>query len=104
MNLLYDFIRVTMVAGVLYSFLVSSALAGNYGDCEYKRHHLEKQLEYAQAYNNTHRMAGLQEALHQVNEHCTENRLLERKEDKVSVKHRKIAEPARELEQGRKSG
>ncbi|EKJ5694779.1 DUF1090 domain-containing protein, partial [Salmonella enterica] len=98
------YIRATILAGVSYSFFVSIALAGNYGECEYKRLHLEKQLEYAQAYNDTHRMAGLQEALHQVNEHCTENRLLERKDNKVSVKHRKNVEPTREQEKGRISG
>ncbi|EGT7585115.1 DUF1090 family protein [Salmonella enterica] len=102
MNSLYKYLRTTILAGVSYSFLVSIALAGNYGDCEYKRRHLEKQLEYAQAYNDTHRMAGLQEALHQINEHCTENRFPDRKDNKFSVKQRKNVETTQE--QGLRSG
>lgn len=81
-----QYLRVTILAGVLYSFMVSGVIAGNYGECEYKRRHLEHQLEYAKAYNNIHRMAGLQEALRWVDEHCTDNRLLERKENKISKK------------------
>ncbi|HAC8273575.1 TPA_asm: DUF1090 domain-containing protein [Salmonella enterica] len=75
-----------------------------YEGCEYKRQHLERQIDYAQAHNNHHRVAGLQEALRQVDEHCTDNQLLRRKENKVAKKQRKVEERLRELEQARASG
>lgn len=97
-------LRVTVLAGVLYSFMASGAMAGNYGGCEYKRRHLEHQLEYAQAYNNIHRMAGLQRALRHINEYCTDSRLSEQKDRKVAEKQQKVAKRQYEPEQARISG
>ncbi|EBL1421881.1 DUF1090 domain-containing protein [Salmonella enterica] len=57
-----QYLRLTILAGLLYSFMVSGAIAG-YEGCGYKRQQLEHQLEYAQAYNNAHRVAGLQRAI-----------------------------------------
>ncbi|EHN1697073.1 DUF1090 domain-containing protein [Salmonella enterica subsp. enterica serovar Newport] len=99
-----QFLRVTVLAGVLYSFMVSGAMAGNYGGCEYKRRYLEHQLEYAQAYNNIHRMAGLQRALRHIDEYCTDGRLPEQKDRKVAEKQRKVTKRQYELEQARISG
>ncbi|EHP5747682.1 DUF1090 domain-containing protein [Salmonella enterica] len=96
-------LRLTILAGLLYSFMVSGAIAG-YEGCGYKRQQLEHQLEYAQAYNNAHRVAGLQRALRRINEHCTDNSLLRQKENKVAEKKRKVAERQRELERARASG
>ncbi|EEG5674929.1 DUF1090 domain-containing protein [Salmonella enterica] len=98
-----QYLRVTVLASLLYSFMVSGAMAG-YEGCEYKRQHLEREIDYAQAHNNHHRVAGLQEALRQVDEHCTDNQLLRRKENKVAKKQRKVEERLRELEQARASG
>ncbi|QXC16820.1 DUF1090 domain-containing protein [Citrobacter braakii] len=99
-----QFLRVTVLAGLLYSFMVSGAMAGNYRECEYKRRHLEYQLEYAQAYNNIHRMAGLQRALRHIDEYCTDGRLPKQKDRKVANKQRKVTTRQYELEQARISG
>lgn len=98
------YFRVTILAGLLYSFMVSGAVAGDYDGCEYKRRYLEHQLEYAQAYNNIHRMAGLQRALRNINEYCTDGRLPQQKEKKVADKQRKVTERQHELEQARIAG
>ncbi len=82
-------LRITILAGLLYSFMVSGAIAG-YEGCEYKRQQLEHQLEYAQAYNNAHRVAGLQRALRRINEHCSDSRLLTQKENKLVEKKEKL--------------
>ncbi|EJP9631514.1 DUF1090 domain-containing protein [Salmonella enterica] len=97
------YLRLIILAGLLYSFMVSGAIAG-YEGCGYKRQQLEHQLEYAQAYNNAHRVAGLQRALRRINENCTDNRLLTQKENKIVEKKRKVADLQRELEQARASG
>lgn len=99
-----QYIRGSILAGLLYSLMVSGVMANGYEGCEYKRQNLERQIDYAQAHNNTHRVAGLQEALRQVNEHCTDNQLRKRKENKVADKQRKVAERQRELEQARETG
>ncbi|EFS2651693.1 DUF1090 domain-containing protein [Salmonella enterica] len=99
-----QYLRVGILAGLLYSLMVSDVMANGYEGCEYKRQNLERQIDYAQAHNNIHRVAGLQEALRQVNEHCTDKQLLKRKERKVAEKQQKVAERQRELEQARISG
>ncbi len=99
-----QFLRVTVLAGLLYFFMVSGAMAGNYRGCENKRRHLELQLEYAQAYNNIHRMTGLQRALRHIDEYCTDGRLPEQKDRKVANKQRKVTKRQYELEQARISG
>ncbi|EKY8363977.1 DUF1090 domain-containing protein [Salmonella enterica] len=98
-----QYLRVTILTSLLYSFMVSGAIAGHEG-CEYKRQDLERQIAYAQAHNNIHRVAGLQKALRQVDEHCTDNNLLRQKENKVAEKKRKVSDRQRELEQVRASG
>lgn len=96
-----QYLRVTILTSLLYSFMVSGAIAG-YEGCGYKRQQLEHQLEYAQAYNNAHRVAGLQRALRRINEHCSDSRLLTQKENKLVEKKRKVAD--RQLELARASG
>lgn len=98
-----QYLRVTILAIFLYIFTSSGAMA-DYEGCEYKRQQLEHQLEYALAYNNAHRVAGLQNALRRINEYCTDKRLLARKETKLTEKQRKVMEYQRELEQSLASG
>ncbi|EHC5874048.1 DUF1090 domain-containing protein [Salmonella enterica subsp. enterica serovar Eastbourne] len=98
-----QYLRVTILASLLYSFMVSGVMAG-YEGCEYKRQDLERQIAHAKAHNNIHRVSGLREALHQVDEHCTDNNLLRQKENKVAEKQRKVTERQQELELARASG
>ncbi|EJI6541239.1 DUF1090 domain-containing protein [Salmonella enterica] len=98
-----QYLSITILTILLYIFTSPGAMA-DYERCEYKRQQLEHQLEYALAYNNAHRVSGLQNALRRINEYCTDKRLLARKETKVSEKKRKVTEYQRELEQARASG
>ncbi|EDQ6557003.1 DUF1090 domain-containing protein [Salmonella enterica] len=63
-----------------------------------------RQIDCAQAHNNHHRVAGLQEKFRQVGGHCTDNQLLRQKETKVAEKQRKATKRQQELEQIRASG
>ncbi|EBX1769691.1 DUF1090 domain-containing protein [Salmonella enterica subsp. enterica serovar Poona] len=98
-----QYLRVTILAILLYIFASPGAMA-DYEGCEYKRQQLDHQLEYALAYNTTHRVVGLQRALRRTNEYCIDKRLLARKENKVAEKQRKVTERRRELAQVRASG
>ncbi|EBW6362375.1 DUF1090 domain-containing protein [Salmonella enterica subsp. enterica serovar Oranienburg] len=97
------YLRATILTGLIYSVMSPGALAGGYHECEYKRQHLEHQLEYAQAYNNFHRMAGLQRALRHIDEYCNRN-LYQPKAGRVAEKQRKVTRRLHELEQARLSG
>lgn len=100
-----QYLRLPALAGLLYFFMFSSnAIAGNYDECEYKRRNLEHQLEYAQAYNNIHRMRGLQRALRNLDEHCTYSRVQEFQKSKIAEKQQKVTKRQYELEQARMSG
>lgn len=98
-----QYLRATILTGLIYSVMSPGALAGGYHECEYKRRHLEHQLEYAQAYNNFHRMAGLQRALHHIDEYCN-SKLPQQNAGRVAEKQRKVTRRLHELEQARLSG
>lgn len=65
---------------------------------------MEHQISYARAHNNTHQIAGLQKALREIDEHCTDPKLLKQRQLKVDEKTRKVAERQTELEQARETG
>ncbi|ENM0554562.1 DUF1090 domain-containing protein [Salmonella enterica] len=72
--------------------------------CAAKRLEVENQISYARAHNNTHQIAGLQKALREIDEHCTDPKLLKQRQLKVDEKTRKVAERQTELEQARETG
>ncbi|EIR4881190.1 DUF1090 family protein [Salmonella enterica] len=65
-----QYLRATILVGLLYPFIVSGAMAG-YQGCEYKHQQPERQSDYARENINIRRVTGLLEALSQVDEHCT---------------------------------
>ncbi|EBD1360702.1 DUF1090 domain-containing protein [Salmonella enterica] len=72
--------------------------------CTAKRLEVENQISYAREHNNTHQIAGLQKALREINEHCTDPQLMKQRQLKVEEKTRKVAERQAELEQARETG
>ncbi|EAA8118084.1 DUF1090 domain-containing protein [Salmonella enterica subsp. houtenae] len=72
--------------------------------CAAKRLEVENQMSYAREHNNTHQIAGLQKALREIDEHCTDPQLLKQRQLKVEEKTRKVAERQTELDQARETG
>ncbi|EDF5515180.1 DUF1090 domain-containing protein [Salmonella enterica] len=72
--------------------------------CAAKRLEVENQISYARDHNNTHRIAGLQKALREIDEHCTDPQLLKQRQLKVEEKTRKVSERQTELDQARETG
>ncbi|HFW4799613.1 TPA: DUF1090 domain-containing protein, partial [Salmonella enterica subsp. diarizonae serovar 60-67:z35:-] len=99
-----QYLRATILTGLIYFVMSPGAVADVHHECEYKRQHLEHQLEYAQAYNNIHRMAGLQRALRNINEYCADGRLPQQKGKRSQINSEKIKERQYELELARISG
>lgn len=65
---------------------------------------MENQITYAREHNNTHQIAGLQKALREIEEHCTDPQLLRQRQLKIAEKEQKVAERQAELEQAKETG
>ena len=65
---------------------------------------MENQITYAHEHGNTHRIAGLQKALHETEVQCTAPGLLKQRQLKVADKEKKVAESQTELEHARETG
>ncbi|HHR3735275.1 TPA: DUF1090 domain-containing protein [Salmonella enterica] len=102
MNIQYY--RVFLLSGLVNFMLVHSAGAADYDGCEYKRSHLEEQLEYAHKYNEIYRVRGLQRALRHVDENCSYRHQEYTQETRVSEKQRKVAGRQSELQEAALSG
>ncbi|EHC7479265.1 DUF1090 domain-containing protein [Salmonella enterica] len=72
--------------------------------CAAKKQEVENQITYAREYNNTHQIAGLQKALREIEEHCTDPQLLRQRQLKIAEKEQKVAERQAELEQAKETG
>ncbi|EAM2687002.1 DUF1090 domain-containing protein [Salmonella enterica] len=72
--------------------------------CAAKKQEVENQISYAQEHNNTHQIAGLQKALREIEEHCTDPQLLKQRQLKLSEKRKKVTERQAELERARETG
>ena len=72
--------------------------------CAAKKQEIETQLSFARQHNNSSQVAGLEKALSEVNEHCTESGLLQQRQEKVSEKKAKVQEREQELAKARSEG
>ena len=77
-----------------------SALTG----CDAKKQALEEQIAFAKAHDNAYRVSGLEKALSEVHEHCTNDLLLKKSQDKIREKKRKVKEREEELREAKDSG
>ncbi|OCG72002.1 hypothetical protein A9G43_03410 [Gilliamella sp. Occ3-1] len=72
--------------------------------CESKKQSIEKQIGYVKKNNNSHQIQGLEKALSEVNEHCSNDDLEAKYNKRISEKSNKVAERTKELEQARAKG
>ncbi|ARU88631.1 DUF1090 domain-containing protein [Pseudomonas sp. M30-35] len=78
----------------------SEALKG----CAAKKQNIIEQIEFAKSHGNTSQQAGLEKALSEVTEHCTDESLKKsREEDVLDAKH-EVSERKADLEQAMKKG
>ncbi|WBF46158.1 DUF1090 domain-containing protein [Serratia rubidaea] len=72
--------------------------------CESKKSALRIQIDAARSYGNFHQVSGLEKALREVKEHCSDDLLRQERQLKVLEKERKVAERQRELDEVRQYG
>ena len=96
----------TALAGMLLLSPAFSVLAAPQAatGCEAKRQSIEQQIDYARAHNNDHRVAGLQKALSEVKENCTDEGLRAERKADIREKEQKVEERRRELAEAKADG
>lgn len=81
-----------------------SVAAAELTGCAAKKQEITRQLEYARAHNNQHRVNGLTTALEEVEAHCTDASLQKERQQKVAEKQEKVNERQAELKEAQASG
>lgn len=84
-----------------YSSLSS---ATNAGGCAQKAQAIQAQIDKAKQYGNRQRVEGLEKALSEVQNHCTESGLETERQQKIAEKQSKVAEREQELQAARQTG
>lgn len=72
--------------------------------CAIKAEKIQTQINYAKTYNNTREVAGLEKALAEVKEHCTDEKLTADLQNKIYQKEEKLAERQVELDEANAKG
>jgi len=72
--------------------------------CAAKKHSIETQLDYARKCNNSYQIIGLEKALKDVSENCTDEKLRAERKAKISEKTRKVSEREAELNDAKAQG
>ncbi|MGD9427279.1 DUF1090 domain-containing protein [Pantoea sp. NSTU24] len=85
------------------SFTAAHA-ASDLTGCAAKKQEIETQLSFARQHNNSQQAAGLEKALREVEQHCTESGLLKQRQEKVAEKKRKVQEREQALTKAKAEG
>ncbi|APS37039.1 MULTISPECIES: DUF1090 domain-containing protein [Serratia] len=95
-----------LILTLIYSMPLFSAFAAPHEatGCDAKRLEIQKQIDYANAHGNNHRLSGLQKALSELNANCTPEGLRAEREAKVREKTQKVEERRRELNEVKNDG
>ncbi|OCG49200.1 hypothetical protein A9G35_12330 [Gilliamella sp. Choc5-1] len=72
--------------------------------CEGKKQAIEVEIEQAKNHTNTHKVEGLQKALEDINNYCSNNDLEEKYKKKIQEKTDKVAKRTQELDQAKTKG
>lgn len=99
--------KLTLTALVLTPallFTTASFAASQPETCATKQNEIQKQIDEARAHNNQNRVDGLEKALRENKEHCTEAGLQAEKQKKIEEKREKVAEREQELKEAQAKG
>lgn len=86
------------------SFASTAQAANGLTGCAAKQHEVEQQIEQAKKYGNSNRVAGLETALKEIKDHCTDATLKVQREQDVAEKKAKVAERRQELQEAQADG
>lgn len=86
------------------SFIAQANPAQANRNCKAKEEAIKRQLEYARAYGNSNREAGLERALANLQRYCTDDSLRGKAEMKVLDKKEEVLERELDLEEAKAKG
>ncbi len=78
--------------------------AGAEKGCMLKQQQIQKEIDYAKNYGNSYKQKGLETALANVKEHCTEASLKQEINEKIAEKQQKVNERESELKEAQANG
>jgi uncharacterized protein YlxW (UPF0749 family) len=97
--------KIISVATVSFFLAISSTTyAAQLTGCAAKKNELETQIMYAKKYDNTDRIRGLEKALKEVNENCTDESLKTKRMKRITEKEEKVSERELELKEAKETG
>ncbi|MDI9220562.1 DUF1090 domain-containing protein [Pantoea sp. EA-12] len=90
---------------LLTSLVVMPAQAVNAATgCEAKKQEIQQELSLAREQGNKARIAGLEKALRENSDHCTDSSLLKARQEKVAEKQQKVREREQSLREAQAEG
>ncbi|MDM4208900.1 DUF1090 domain-containing protein [Klebsiella spallanzanii] len=72
--------------------------------CAAKEQQIQQQIDYATKHGNNHRISGLEKALSELRQNCTDEKLTQERKNKISEKEKKVTERMTELNQAKETG
>ena len=72
--------------------------------CQQKEQDIQREISHAQTHGNQHRLSGLNKALSEVKEHCTDEKLKADHQKKIAEQRDEIAERQRDLAEAQAKG
>lgn len=96
--------KIILLTSLLMVVASSAQAADTLTGCAAKRAEVEQQIHSAEAHGNNAQKAGLQKALSEINQHCTNAGLLADRQRKVQEKQEKVAERQADLREAQAGG
>jgi len=87
-----------VISLVVFSSLSMINYAHANQDCDIRRAEIEQELHIAQQYNNVSKIAGLKEALSEVNAHCSHESVCQKTQHEIRKLHNKIADKNEDIQ------
>jgi len=94
----------TAIALITLAAALSATAAQAAGGCLQKQQSIQQELEMARESGNKARINGLEKALRENQQHCTDAGLLQERQEKVAEKQQKVAEREADLQKAQASG
>ena len=91
------------VGSILCATTFTYAETANNG-CALKVQNIQKEIDYAKSYGNTHKVAGLETALANTKKYCTDTSLRKDLSSDIAKKQRKVDERIKDLKEAQLKG
>ena len=92
------------IAGIGLLLLAGQAYGSENVGCKARHQAVTEQLAFARAHDNAQQVAGLEQALRNIETHCTDAGLIKEQQEKVAKQKQEVEERLADLQSARVSG